>query len=154
MSRCANSLSFRMPNMKANWFSKHQKRHRWRILEAVEKGKLAAQKLRRHKVHLVRRFRSRRWTWGALDPSNSRLFKVDVPQAVEEIFVFNRSKKCFQHSGDFLSKMCIFWAAVVNKKYFSSVQKSHRWNQRERPRQRKNCAAIDKDRAAWSKRKW
>ena len=27
----------------------------------------------------------------------------------------------YQHSGDFLSKMCIFWAAVVNKKDFSSV---------------------------------
>ena len=39
---------------------------------------------------------------------NSGLFKVDVPQAVEEIALFNHPKKCFQHSGDFLSKMCIF----------------------------------------------
>ena len=86
-----------------------------------------------------------------MDTANTcgnRLFKVDVPQAVEEFFVFNRSKKCFQHSGDFLSKMCIFCAAVVNKKDFSAVRKSHRCNQRHTPRQRKNCVAIVKDKAA------
>ena len=73
---------------------------------------------------------------------------MDIPQAVEESAVFNHSKKCFQRSDDFRSKTRIFCAAVDNRKGFSSVQKSHRCNQRERPRQRRNCAAIDKDRAS------
>ena len=80
---------------------------------------------------------------------NSGLFKVDIPQAVEEIAVFNHSKKCSLSSGDFRRKTGIFCAAVVNKKGFSAVQKSHRCNQRERPRQRRNCAAIVTDKAAW-----
>ena len=46
-------------------------------------------------------------------------------------------------------KSCIFCAAVVNEKDFLTVRKLHRCNQREYPRQRKNCAAIDKDRAVW-----
>ena len=44
------------------------------------------------------------------------LFKVTVPQAVEEFSIFNRSKKCFQRSGDFRRKTGIFCAAVVNGK--------------------------------------
>ena len=76
------------------------------------------------------------------------LFKVAVSQAVEKFAVFNHLKKCSLSSGDFRRKTCIFCVAVVNEKRLSSVQKSHRCNQRERPRQRKNCAAIDKDRAS------
>ena len=70
-----------------------------------------------------------------------------VPQAVEEFAVFDHSKKCFLCSGDFRSKLGIFCAAVVNEKRLSTAQKTHRCNQRERPRQRKICAAIDKDKA-------
>ena len=44
-------------------------------------------------------------------------------------------------------KSCIFCAAVVNEKDFLTVRKLHRCNQREYPRQRKNCVAIDKDKA-------
>ena len=40
-----------------------------------------------------------------------------------------------------------FCAAVVNEKDFLTVRKLHRCNQREYPRQRKNCVAIDKDKA-------
>ena len=47
---------------------------------------------------------------------NSGLFKVDVPQAFEEIAVFNHSKKCSLNSGDFRRKTYIFCAAVVNGK--------------------------------------
>ena len=79
---------------------------------------------------------------------NSGLFKVDVPQAFEKFSVFNHTKKCFLCSGDFQHRSYIFCAAVVNKKDFSTVQKSHRCNQRGRPRQRRNCAAIGKDKAA------
>ena len=43
---------------------------------------------------------------------------MTVPQAVEEIALFNHSKKCFLCSGDFRSKLGIFCAAVVNKKAF------------------------------------
>ena len=57
---------------------------------------------------------------------------MDVPQAFEEIAVFNHSKKYFLCSGDFQRRSYIFCAAVVNKKAF--------W-------QRKNCAAIVKDKA-------
>ena len=42
----------------------------------------------------------------------NRLFKVDVSQAVEESAVFNHTKKCFQRSGNFRRKTCIFCAAV------------------------------------------
>ena len=45
-------------------------------------------------------------------------------------------------------KSCIFCADVVNEKDFLTVRKLHRCNQREYPRQRRNCAAIDKDGAA------
>ena len=65
------------------------------------------------------------------DPRDGGLFKVTVPQAVEEIAVFNHSKKYFLCSGDFQRRSYIFCAAVVNKKAF--------W-------QRKNCAATGKDR--------
>ena len=81
-------------------------------------------------------------------PRGDGLFKVTVPQAVEEIAGFNNSKKCSLSSGDFQRRSYIFCAAVVNEKRLSSVQKSHRCNQRERPRQRKICTAIDKDRAS------
>ena len=47
---------------------------------------------------------------------NSGLFKVTVPQAFEEIAVFNHSKKCSLSSGDFRRKTGIFCAAVVNGK--------------------------------------
>ena len=46
----------------------------------------------------------------------NRLFKVDVPQAVEEIAVFNHSKKCFLCSGDFQRRSYIFCAAVVKER--------------------------------------
>ena len=45
------------------------------------------------KVHLERCFRSHRWTSGTENARNSGLFKVDVPQAVEEFAVFDHSKK-------------------------------------------------------------
>ena len=61
---------------------------------------------------------------------------------------FQPLEKVISSKNNFRSKLCIFCAAVVNKKDFSTVQKSHRCNQREHPRQRKNCAAIDKDKAA------
>ena len=54
-----------------------------------------------------------------MDTANAcgnRLFKVDVSQAVEESAVFNHTKKCFQRSGNFRRKTCIFCAAVVNEK--------------------------------------
>ena len=73
---------------------------------------------------------------------------MDVPQVVEKFAVFNHSKKCFLCSGDFQRRSYIFCAAVVNGKDFLTVQKSHRCNQRERLRQRRNCAAIVKDKAA------
>ena len=72
-----------------------------------------------------------------------------VPQAVEEIAVFNHSKKRFSCSDNFRRKACIFCAAVVNGKDFLTVRKSYRCNQKDRPRQRRNCAAIGKDKAAW-----
>ena len=56
-----------------------------------------------------------------------------VSQAVEKFAVFNHSKKCSLSSGDFRRKTGIFCAAVVNKKAFQ---------------QRRNCIAIDKDRAS------
>ena len=68
------------------------------------------------KVHLERRFRSLGWTSGTENAHNSGLFKVDVPQAVEEFAVFDHSKKCFLCSGDFQRRSYIFCAAVVNKK--------------------------------------
>ena len=68
------------------------------------------------KVHLARRFRGLGWTSGTENARNSGLFKVDVPQAFDEITVFNHSKKCFQRSGDFQCRSYIFCAAVVNGK--------------------------------------
>ena len=59
---------------------------------------------------------------------NSGPFKVDVPQAFEEIAVFNHSKKYFLCSGDFQRRSYIFCAAVVNGEGFLTVQKSHRCN--------------------------
>ena len=47
---------------------------------------------------------------------DSGLFKVDIPQAFEEIAVFNHQKKCFLCSGDFQRRSYIFCAAVVNEK--------------------------------------
>ena len=73
---------------------------------------------------------------------------MDIPQAFEEIAVFNHSKKCFLCSGDFQRRSYIFCAAVVNEKDFLTVRKLHRCNQREYPRQRRNCAAIVKDKTA------
>ena len=51
-------------------------------------------------------------------------------------------------SQDRQCKASIFCATVVNEKDFLTVRKLHRCNQRECPRQRKNCAAIIKDEAA------
>ena len=54
-----------------------------------------------------------------MDTANAcgnRLFKVDIPQAFEEIAVFNHSKKWILCNGDFQRKTCIFCAAVVNEK--------------------------------------
>ena len=68
------------------------------------------------------------------DPRDGGLFKVDVPQAFEEIAVFNNSKKCSLSSGDFQRRSYIFCAVVVNGEGFQ---------------QRRNCVAIDKDTAAW-----
>jgi len=48
---------------------------------------------RQSKVHLGGRFRGLGWTSGTENARNSGLFKVDVPQAFEEIAVFNNSKK-------------------------------------------------------------
>ena len=71
---------------------------------------------------------------------------MDVPQAVEEFSVFNRSKKCSLNSGDFRRKTYIFCAAVVNGKA-SWPFENRTAVTKEEPRQRKNCAAIDKDKA-------
>ena len=43
---------------------------------------------------------------------------------------------------------CYAYFVPVNEKGFLAVRKSHLCNQRDRPRQRKNCAAIVKDKAA------
>ena len=73
---------------------------------------------------------------------------MTVPQAIDESAVFNHSKKCFQRSGDFRRKTCIFCAAVVNEKASWPFKNRTAVTKEERPRQRKNCAAIDKDRAS------
>ena len=73
---------------------------------------------------------------------------MTVPQAVEEIAVFNNSKKCSLSSGDFRRKTCIFCAAVVNEKASWPFENRTAVTKEERPRQRKNCVAIDKDKAA------
>ena len=51
---------------------------------------------------------------------------IKVAEAVEKFAVFNHTKKCFLCSGNFRRKTGIFCAAVVNKKGFSAVRKSHR----------------------------
>ena len=73
---------------------------------------------------------------------------MDVPQAAEEIAVFKRTKKCFLCNGDFRRKTCIFCTAVVNEKASWPFKNRTAVTKEERPRQRKNCAAIDKDRAS------
>ena len=73
---------------------------------------------------------------------------MDVPQAFEEIAVFNNSKKCSLSSGDFRRKTCIFCAAVVNERASWPFENRTAVTKEERPRQRRNCAAIDKDRAS------
>ena len=73
---------------------------------------------------------------------------MDVPQAVEEIAVFKRTKKCFLCNGDFRRKTCIFCTAVVNEKASWPFKNRTAVTKEERPRQRRNCAAIDKDRAS------
>ena len=67
---------------------------------------------------------------GHKPPCGSRLFKMDVPQAISKTVTFNRSKKCFLCSGDFQRRSYIFCAAVDNGKGFLTVRKSHRCNQR------------------------
>jgi hypothetical protein len=57
---------------------------------------------------------------------NSGLFKVDVPQAVEEIALFNHPKKCFLCSGDFQRRSYIFCAAVNLLKSQALIKKSYR----------------------------
>ena len=73
---------------------------------------------------------------------------MDVPQAFEEIAVFNNSKKCSLSSGDFRRKTCIFCAAVVNEKASWPFKNRTAVTKEERLRQRRNCAAIVKDKAA------
>ena len=73
---------------------------------------------------------------------------MDVPQAFEKFSVFNHTKKCFLCSGDFRRKTCIFCAAVVNEKASWPFKNRTAVTKEERPRQRKNCASIDKDRAS------
>ena len=73
---------------------------------------------------------------------------MDVPQAAEEIAVFKRTKKCFLCNGDFRRKTCIFCTAVVNEKASWPFKNRTAVTKEERPRQRRNCAAIDKDRAS------
>ena len=73
---------------------------------------------------------------------------MDIPQAFEEIAVFNHSKKCFLCSGDFQRRSYIFCAAVVNEKASRPFKNRTAVTKEERPRQRKNCAAIVKDKAA------
>ena len=73
---------------------------------------------------------------------------MDVSQAVEESAVFNHTKKCFQRSGNFRRKTCIFCAAVVNGKASWPFENRTAVTKEERLRQRKNCVAIDKDKAA------
>ena len=73
---------------------------------------------------------------------------MTVPQAIDESAVFNHSKKCFQRSGDFRRNSCRFCAAVVNEKASWPFKNRTAVTKEERPRQRKNCAAIDKDRAS------
>ena len=79
---------------------------------------------------------------------DSGLFKVAVPQAFEEIAVFKHTKKCFRLGGNFRSKTCIFCAAVVNKRDLQSFENRTAVTKEASLRQRRNCAAIDKDRAA------
>ena len=73
---------------------------------------------------------------------------MDVPQAAEEIAVFKRTKKCFLCNGDFRRKTCIFCTAVVNEKASWPFKNRTAVTKEERLRQRKNCAAIVKDKAA------
>ena len=72
---------------------------------------------------------------------------MDIPQAFEEIAVFNHSKKCFLCSSDFRRKTGIFCAAVVNGKASWPFENRTAVTKKERLRQRKNCVAIDKDKA-------
>ena len=51
-------------------------------------------------------------------------------------------------SQDRQCRASMFCATTVDEKDFLTVRKLHRCNQREYPRQRRNCAAIDKDKAA------
>ena len=73
---------------------------------------------------------------------------MTVPQAVEVIAVFNHSKKCFLCSGDFQRRSYIFCAAVDNGKASWPFENRTAVTKEERLRQRKNCVAIDKDKAA------
>ena len=73
---------------------------------------------------------------------------MTVPQAFEEIAVFNHSKKCSLSSGDFRGKTCRFCAAVVNEKASWPFENRTAVTKEECLRQRKNCAAIVKDKAA------
>ena len=73
---------------------------------------------------------------------------MDVPQTFEEIAVFNNSKKCSLSSGDFQRRSYIFCAAVVNGKASWPFKNRTAVTKEERLRQRKNCVAIDKDKAA------
>ena len=74
---------------------------------------------------------------------NSGLFKVDVPQAIDESAVFNHSKKCFRLGGVFRNKTCIFCAAVVNERTSWPFENRTAVTKEERLRQRKICAAIN-----------
>ena len=72
---------------------------------------------------------------------------MTVPQAIDESAVFNHSKKCFQRSGDFRRKTCIFCAAVVNEKASWPFKNRTAVTKEERLLQRKNCVAIGKEKS-------
>ena len=72
---------------------------------------------------------------------------MTLPQSISKTATFNRSKKCFLCNGDFRRKTCIFCTAVVNEKASWPFKNRTAVTKEERPRQRKNCAAIVKDKA-------
>ena len=73
---------------------------------------------------------------------------MTVPQTIEKFAAFNHPKKCFLCSGNLGRKTCIFCAAVVNEKASWPFKNRTAVTKEERIRQRKNCAAIVKDKAA------
>ncbi len=74
---------------------------------------------------------------------------MTVPQSNSKTPVFSRSKKCFQRSGNFRRRSRIFCAAVVNKRGSQPFKNRTAETKESAPRQRRNCAAIGKDKAVW-----